>query len=180
MPGAKGGWRGPGGGARAVVIAHANGVAPVGLPPAPTWLSRQAKVEYRRVARELVASGIATRLDVSVVAVHADAVWRHRQATAALAETGPLVRGRDGVPVASPYVKLQRDAFGDVLRTCAELGLTPASRGRVKVVDSSTTSSSPIASLLLARARGEVGRDWPGDADEGDRVPTVNVDGTSS
>ena len=155
MPG-KGGWR-AGGGTRSVVIAHANGVAPVGLPPAPSWLSSSGKLEYRKLARELVASGIATRLDAVVVAAHADAVSRLMEATSALASSGPLMRGRDGLPVASPWVKLARDARVEVLRTAAELGLTPAARGRVKMADVDDTGMSPIARLMQRRAEG---REW--------------------
>jgi P27 family predicted phage terminase small subunit len=155
MPG-KGGWR-AGGGTRSVVIARANGVAPVGLPPAPSWLSSSGKLEYRKLARELVASGIATRLDSVVVAAHADAVSRLIQATSALASSGPLMRGRDGLPVPSPWVKLARDARVEVLRTAAELGLTPASRGRVKMADAGGSASTPIGRMLQARADG---RNW--------------------
>ena len=150
MPG-KGGWR-AGGGSRAVVIARANGVAPVGLPPAPAWLSPSGKLEYRKLARELAASGIATRLDAVVVAAHADAVSRLMEATSALASSGPLMRGRDGLPAASPWVNLARDARVEVLRTAAELGLTPASRGRVKMADGGDSSQTAIALMMSARA----------------------------
>ena len=180
MPGPKGGWRGPGGGARTVVIAGASGVAPVGLPPAPSWLSDVAKLEYRRIARELVAAGIATRLDATIVAAHADAVGRLREATLAIKESAPLMRGRDGVPAISPWVRLQRDAFGDVMRTSVELGLTPASRGRVKVADSSTAAAaaSPIARLLAARAAGQHGDWWDVDVERAPKV--VREDGSTT
>ncbi|MBU6289362.1 MAG: phage terminase small subunit P27 family [Chloroflexi bacterium] len=178
MAGPKGGWRGPGGGARTVVIAGASGVAPVGLPPAPSWLSDVAKLEYRRIARELVAAGIATRLDATIVAAHADAVGRLREATLAIKESAPLMRGRDGVPAISPWVRLQRDAFGDVMRTSVELGLTPASRGRVKVADSSPgAASSPIARLLAARAAGQAGDWWDVDVERAPKV--VREDGST-
>ncbi len=157
MPG-KGGWR-AGGGARSVVIARANGVAPVGLPPAPSWLSPSAKLEYKRLARELVASGIATRLDAVVVATHADAVSRLMEATSALASSGPLMRGRDGLPVPSPWVKLARDARVEVLRTAAELGLTPASRGRVKMAGDGDSSQTVIG-LMMANRAAASGREW--------------------
>ena len=157
MPG-KGGWR-AGGGARSVVIARANGVAPVGLPPAPAWLSPSAKLEYKRLARELVASGIATRLDAVVVATHADAVSRLMEATTALVSSGPLMRGRDGLPVPSPWVKLARDARVEVLRTAAELGLTPASRGRVKMAGDGD-SAQTVISLMMANRAATSGREW--------------------
>jgi phage terminase small subunit len=90
------------------------------------------------------------------------------------------MRGRDGVPALSPWVRLQREAFGDVLRTSVELGLTPASRGRVKVADSSTAAAaaSPIARLLAARAAGQAGDWW--DVDEAPTPKVVREDGTTA
>lgn len=153
MPG-KGGWRAGGGAPKAVVITKASGVATVGLPPAPSWLSASAKVEYRRIGRALVNAGIVTHLDGATVAMHADAVARMAEASLGVAESGPLIRGRDGMPAVNPWVRLLRDARADALRTAAELGLTPASRGRVKPGAPDTTVDSPIARLLHG------GADW--------------------
>jgi P27 family predicted phage terminase small subunit len=149
----------PNSGHRPVVITRATGVAPVGVPSAPAWLPAEAKAYYRRTARELVAAGVATRLDGTVLAMHAAAWWRWQSAERALIEHGPVIRGPAGTPVASPYVKLARDAYVETLRTAVELGLTPSARGRVKVADATPgASSSPIAALMQRKASEAAGR----------------------
>lgn len=144
-------------GRKPVVVLRGADNVPLGVPTAPRDMAPDAKAIYRRVGREMLAHGLGTRLDGTVLAVHADALARLERYRRQLDEDGPLVRGRDGLPVASPLVKLHRDCEAVVLRTAAELGLTPAARGRVKPSEPTAADSSPIAQLL-ARRRAE--RDW--------------------
>jgi P27 family predicted phage terminase small subunit len=63
--------------------------------------------------------------------MYADAYQRWVESSELLNETGQLIRGRDGLPVASPAVKVQADAWARVVRSLDALGMTPAARPKV-------------------------------------------------
>lgn len=62
------------------------------------------------------------------------AVYTHAQAAANIAEYGVLVKGTNG-PVANPLLKVQKDAAASMLRFAETLGLTPAARIRLGLME---------------------------------------------
>lgn len=141
------------GGPRLIVTATASVSATV--PPAPPWLPVAARKHYRALAKHLQEAGVATRLDGTVLAQHCAAVHHMAEAERAIAEHGSVFVDVNGRPMPSPHVKLRRDAYAEAVRTAVELGLTPSSRGRVKVdatAANGAASVSPIGQVMRLKA----------------------------
>ena len=105
----------------------------VAEPAAPRGLPVAVRVEFRRIVTELRAMGAAYAADALVIEVLARAVVRQREAAAVLAREGYVLTGARGGWVTHPMARVERDAAATVLRACAELGLTPSARSRVRL-----------------------------------------------
>lgn len=149
----------PNSGPRPVVFTKTAGHVPTSVPPPPVWLPPPAKAHYRKVGRQLVDVGVLTVLDGTVLSQHAASWWRWQEAERHLLANGAVVPGQNGVAMPSPWVKIGRDAYVEVLRTAVELGLTPSARGRVKTPDVTPAAAlSPIGRLLASR--GKTATEW--------------------
>lgn len=118
-----------------------------GAPGMPSWLSTEAKAEWRRIVPALEQLGLVTKVDRTALAAYCQAHAELADATKLLDKEGRVVeepivqRCREmGETVESvigfkkklhPAVRLQRDAFARVKAFLGEFGLTPASRTRV-------------------------------------------------
>ena len=103
-------------------------------PKPPDWLPADGRLEWDRVAPRLVTLGLLTDLDVMALTAYCAAVATWRAASQQVAVEGvtvPTGRG-DGVTT-HPAVRTAQRAELAMLRWSAELGLTPASRGRLGV-----------------------------------------------
>ena len=120
------------------------------LPDPPGHLSPEALQEWHRVAPELAACGVLTRLDRAILAAYSQAFGRWRQAENALerfAEKDPATKGimmktTSGNAIQNPLVGAANKAMSDVVRYGNELGLTPSSRARVDGLDVSSEPGS--------------------------------------
>jgi P27 family predicted phage terminase small subunit len=133
-----------------------------GRVPCPTWLSAEAKAEWRRIVPELKRLGLLTTVDRTALACYCQAHAELVQATRTLDKEGRVVK----VPVVAwdkgsgthevvghklqthPAVRLQRDAFGRVKQFLAEFGLTPASRSRLRTPEAEGGETDPFQELL--------------------------------
>ena len=122
----------------------------ISLPDPPAHLSPEALKEWERVAPELVACGIVTRLDRGILAAYCQAYGRWRQAEEALhrfakkdgATRGLIIKTTNGNAIQNPIVGSANKAMSDMMRYAAELGLTPSSRARVDGLDVSSDPGS--------------------------------------
>jgi P27 family predicted phage terminase small subunit len=105
----------------------------------PDFLTPSQKEGWRYVMRHAPRS-LLKALDRSVLVVWIEAEDRHRTAmmTQALLDAGtkmPLMtKGKDGHPVPSPYLRIMNHAALIMMRCCAELGFSPASRPRIQLI----------------------------------------------
>ncbi|MFG1330256.1 phage terminase small subunit P27 family [Xanthobacter autotrophicus] len=90
-------------------------------PPAPSWLSREAKAEWRRVMPGLTKRRILTRDDLGTLENYCVATGRVRQIERSIQENG-------GIDM--QLVRLQIHVMATARQHAAELGLTPVSRSR--------------------------------------------------
>lgn len=102
------------------------------IPPCPRHLSKEARREWRRVSRELLALGLLTHVDRAVLAMYCQAWGKWVMAEEKLAELGAqwtfeTERGYVGV---SPWVSIANAAAAEVRRLAVEFGMTPSSRSR--------------------------------------------------
>lgn len=89
---------------------------------APSWLSKEAKTEWRRIMPALVKRRILTVADLGSVENYCMAIGRARQIEKQIQEAGD-----DIDPV---KVRMQDKAIQTSRQLAAELGLTPVSRSR--------------------------------------------------
>lgn len=102
------------------------------LPPPPTWLSKTAKSEYRRVGKLLLGLGVMTEIDRVALAAYAVAYARWVTAEEQVAKLGEIVKSPNGHPIQNPHRSLANRAMDDMRRLLLEFGMTPASRTRVQ------------------------------------------------
>lgn len=101
----------------------------VGVPKTPSYLNKEAKAEWRRVAPILIDERkVLTEADLSALENYVIAVATMRQAHKELHATGFLVGGKRN-PLSTILLQAQQQQ----LRAAGELGLTPAARSRATI-----------------------------------------------
>ena len=80
---------------------------------------------------DLAGLGTLHQADRAVIAAHAVALARWAEAEGELRKLGLIVRSPNGFPQQSPYLPIVNKAIEQVLKTAAELGLTPVARARL-------------------------------------------------
>ncbi len=101
-------------------------------PTCPAWLSRDAKLEWKRVAPQLHRLGLLTQLDRAALAVYCESWSEWVEAKQVISKSGPVIAGPHG-PRRNPYVFIAARAAEQLLKWAAELGMTPSARSRVTV-----------------------------------------------
>ncbi|MCC5968398.1 MAG: phage terminase small subunit P27 family [Pararhodobacter sp.] len=102
------------------------------VPPAPAWMSRDAKTEWRRIMPALVQRRILTRADLGSVENYCTAIATAREAERHLQEHGHVYEV-EGVHKRNPASLVLKDAMQTARQLAAELGLTPVSRSRPSI-----------------------------------------------
>lgn len=136
-------------GKRALNKAEPKPTIPLGDPPA--HLSKDAIEEWDRVTGELVASKIATGLDVQALAAYCQAYGRWAEAERTLAKMkneagGLIIKTTSGNLIQNPLVGVANKAMADMVRYAAEFGMTPSARSRVEMVGGGA-EVNPFAAL---------------------------------
>ena len=133
--------------------ADRHGDAPTGepcLPRCPSHLKGEARKTWSRTGKALVAIRVMTEADWQALSMLCSCWARHIEAEGKIAELGAVVRGVGGGAVTSPWVTISQKAIEQATKLCAELGLTPSARGRVKIVP----KQIPLA--VACRPRAEI------------------------
>ena len=120
------------------------------IPKCPKHLDKEAKKEWRRMAKELEPLGILTKLDKAVFAVYCEAFSIWAKATKEIQEKGMIFstpgktktykdgsveKTGGGFPIMNPYFPIANKAKEQMMKALIEMGMTPSSRTRVKVVE---------------------------------------------
>jgi P27 family predicted phage terminase small subunit len=110
---------------------------PPGPPEPPDFLDAYAAKEWRRIAPELWALGLLTRIDVAHLAGYCYSFSQWKTAAQTLRRMGandPVMHGQlvksgeSGGASPNPLIWVARSALKDMIRYGAEFGLSPASR----------------------------------------------------
>ena len=121
----------------------------VGLLPCPRYLDDEAKREWKRLAPQLYALGLLTKLDKAALAVYCQA-WSHWvEAERHLHEEGHLISTPNGFQQPSHWLGIASKAIAQIRAMAVEFGLTPASRSRLSVAPPSAVT--PAHPNKLAR-----------------------------
>jgi P27 family predicted phage terminase small subunit len=84
------------------------------------------------------------------VEAYCQAVYLHAQASANITQFGVLVKGANGA-IPNPLIKVQKDAASTMLRYADTLGLTPAARVRLGLME--VTGMSLLSTLQSSLER---------------------------
>jgi len=129
---------------------HGNTPEPkAAIPKAPAWLNAEAKKLWRYFAARLAEVRVLTDLDQQPLAVYCTAAARLAKAEAAIAKLGEVVKTAAGFAAANPWIGIAGKCTETMLRYGAELGLSPASRTRIKI------SPNRPAGVVASRQRPE-------------------------
>ena len=115
-------------------------------PKVPTWLSREARAEWKRLAPQLELLGILTEIDMAMFASYCAAVgklvWaekhikKNRKGNEAAG--GMITKTPAGAWQTSPYVWIYNKSLEQIRSFGSEFGLSPSSRTKIKVVKPDT------------------------------------------
>ena len=104
---------------------------PASVPNCPSFLGAEGKREWRRIVNSLKDVQLLTESDRAALALYCQA-WDEFIGFDKVVKNGELVQQlQSGNHRINPAVQARANAAMRVLKTCAELGFTPASRGRV-------------------------------------------------
>ena len=106
-------------------------------PSCPTWLAKEAKREWRRIAAELESLGLLTRVDRAALAAYCQCYARWVEAEAELVPFSgdgrmQLTTTTDkGNVIQHPAVGIANKAMAEMRAFLTEFGMTPAARTRI-------------------------------------------------
>ena len=106
------------------------------LPHVPRFLDKIAKAEWHRISRELFELGLLTRVDRNALAAYCDcfSLWKRACDEIAKEGAGLTVTGAQGQSIKNPVVTIREKALEQMKSYAIEFGMTPSSRGRLRVV----------------------------------------------
>lgn len=105
------------------------------LPPAPSWLPKEGRDEWRRVLPGLLARKVLTREDLPMLEAYCLAAGTVRRMQATIAAEGDTIADDKGGKRRHPAFQTMFQALTESRRLAAELGLTPASRGKAAATE---------------------------------------------
>ena len=101
------------------------------LPPCPSFLSDEAKKEYRRLGRELLALRLISKVDRAALAMYCELYSKWSQAELMLKTEGLMTSTPNGYEQPSPWYAIAKQSMEMMMKLTSEFGMTPASRSRV-------------------------------------------------
>jgi len=120
------------------------------MPPVPGHLSKEAKREWRRMGKELLALGVMTTVDRAALAAYCVAYARWAEAEEMVTRLGTVVKTANGNMIQNPYLSVANRAMEQMAKLAGEFGMTPSSRSRVQVQPA--TEELSLAEMLFQGA----------------------------
>jgi P27 family predicted phage terminase small subunit len=114
----------------------------VGIPKPPADLDKRARSAWRYYAKILADTRVLTLADREALACYCAAAGRRAQAEEELAKTGPVVKSPSGYPIQNPWLAIVNKSMEQLAKWGAELGLSPASRTRIKAQPAAKATTS--------------------------------------
>ncbi len=117
---------------------------------APSWLDKEAKKEWRRLAPMLERLGVLTESDTGALTAYCEAWATWKSATQKIREFGLVLKHPTAgkLPVVSPYVTIADHALTQMRGLLVEFGMTPSSRARIHVPKKEQPAASKWAGIL--------------------------------
>lgn len=106
---------------------------PKGTAQTPDWLKGEALKEWERVLPLLVKMGLGSPAETDLIAIYCVLVADIRRLTAQLEAEGYTVKTAEGGTKTNPLFGVRRVAIVQMKAYAESLGLSPASRARLRV-----------------------------------------------
>jgi len=119
------------------------------IPQCPDWLEPEAKAEWNRRGKQLLALGILTEVDEVAFAGYCQAYARWREAEEFISQHGCIVKTPSGYWQQVPQVAIANKSLMVVIRFCEQFGMTPSSRSRL-AVDARDGSENDMMEFILS------------------------------
>lgn len=103
------------------------------IPTCPDHLKGVARQEWERIAKELFALGIISKLDRASLAICCTAYADYVKACEKLETEGEVIISDKGGAYQNPWMAIKKRSMDQVVKFYAEFGMTPSGRSRVKV-----------------------------------------------
>ena len=102
-------------------------------PPAPRYLCKVGKKEWRWISKELHKMGLLTKIDLVSLGAYCVqyAIWV--DACKNVIERGSIAKTKNGNIIQNPYLSVLNRAQVEMRKWLIEFGMTPSSRSRVTV-----------------------------------------------
>ncbi|WP_069649648.1 phage terminase small subunit P27 family [Caloranaerobacter ferrireducens] len=104
---------------------------------APKWLSKEAKKEFNRIAKELQEIGLLTNVDIDMLAAYCDAYTEYQKCTKIIEEEGLMVeytnKAAETNKVPHPLLTKKKQLFEQMKSIAGEFGLTPSARAKLAI-----------------------------------------------
>ena len=140
---------------------HAEPVPPDDLPDCPPHLSAVAREEWLRIAGTLHEMGVLTTVDRAALAAYCQCYGRWAEAEEKLKGTPVMLKTPLGYVQQSPWLSVANKQLELMGRYMAELGITPASRSRVKALIEDTRQDGPLQPIIIRFADDDGRADRP-------------------
>lgn len=107
-------------------------------PKCPTWLHKDAKKEWKRIAPQLENLGLLTQVDMATLAGYCESWAQYKRSIEFIHKHGEVypIKTEDGTVKylqQVPQVGIANKALLNIKAIAAEFGLTPSARGRIEV-----------------------------------------------
>ena len=102
-------------------------------PDMPKWLKTEAKREWKRIVPLLLAQGLLTKLDRTVLAIYCQTYAEYLEAEKLLQRKKVLIKTANGNLVQNPAIAVRNRARDMLLKAAAEIGMTPSGRSSISL-----------------------------------------------
>ena len=118
-------------------------------PPCPTWLSREAKAEWKRITPKLEELGIIDEVDRAALACYCETWNQFFKAIKTLRKEGETFTTPAGYIQQHPSVAILNAARAALIKYASQFGLTPS--GRVGLMQKETENLDPLTAFNQAK-----------------------------
>ena len=120
-------------------------------PPAPKQLDGPARAKWAEVMPVLQGRGAVDQGTADALTAYCLAWARYAAAETALREHGPIVKSPSGYPIQNPWLAVANKAEEQLRKWAGELGLTPASKSRLRGRTGGVEAEPPAPPLVGLR-----------------------------
>ncbi len=102
-------------------------------PKPPKWMDKEAKLEWRRLAKILFSKGLLTEVDLSMFQAYC--IWYGKFIDAAKKIKHDVFETDSGYQASNPLISVANKYFDNMRKIATEFGMTPSSRSRLDIKD---------------------------------------------